>query len=125
MKNIIETSIYLIIITLSCLIFIGFVGMNRSVNTINEVTSYIQDYIEVNGSSERDVDGNYVLDAVTADYINQKVQEHGMTITYDYDAQTDNNVYYIVHVAYKLTMPVLGITKTHTYNAYARAAKAV
>lgn len=125
MKNIIETSIYLIIITLSCLIFIGFVGMNRSVNTINEVTSYIQDYIEVNGSSERDVDGNYVLDAVTADYINQKVQEHGMTITYDYDAQTDNNVYYIVHVAYKLTMPVFGITKTHTYNAYARAVKAV
>ena len=46
MKSIIESSAYCIILVIMCYMAIGFIQMNMDVNKVNEVSKYVQDYME-------------------------------------------------------------------------------
>lgn len=51
MKSIIESSAYCIILVIMCYMAIGFIQMNMDVNKVNEVSKYVQDYMEVHGKA--------------------------------------------------------------------------
>ena len=51
MKSIIESSAYCVILVIMCYMAIGFIQMNMDVNKVNEVSKYVQDYMEVHGKS--------------------------------------------------------------------------
>ena len=50
--------------------------MNMDVNKVNEVSKYVQDYMEVHGKSTGDDAAGYTLDAATLDHINSHVIRH-------------------------------------------------
>lgn len=54
MKNIIETSLYLFLMAFICFISIQFISMNQRVTKINEVSGYIENYIEAKGVCKTD-----------------------------------------------------------------------
>ena len=51
MKSIIESSAYCVILVIMCYMAIGFIQMNMDVNKVNEVSKYVQDYMEVHGKN--------------------------------------------------------------------------
>lgn len=123
MKSTIESSVYCVIIVIACYLFIGFVRMNMDVNKVNEVTKYVQDYMEVHGKSTGDDSTGYALDQTVLDQINAHTGRFGMSATVTYDTATENYVYYKLQVSYGLKMPFLKINSSHTYDAIARTAK--
>ena len=123
MKGVIETGFYCFIIALASTIFLQFIVMNRQVEKVSEVTNYIQDYLEVHGRSTGSDDTGYILNQESIDIINQKAATAGMTVSYGYDTFTDDYVYYLLEVNYKLSMPVFHISKEHPYRALARTVK--
>ena len=100
MKSIIESSAYCIILVIMCYMAIGFIQMNMDVNKVNEVSKYVQDYMEVHGKSR-----------------------YGMTAAVTYDTATSGNVYYKLELKYALKMPFLNLNANHTYDAIARTPK--
>lgn len=58
MKSIIEMSVYIFLMTLMCFVSLQFIKMNQSVSRVNEISSYIESYIEAKGVCETDEDGN-------------------------------------------------------------------
>ena len=79
MKSIIESSAYCVILVIMCYMAIGFIQMNMDVNKVNEVSKYVQDYMEVHGKSTGDDAAGYTLDAATLAHINSHVSRYGMT----------------------------------------------
>ena len=55
MKSIIESSAYCIILVIMCYMAIGFIQMNMDVNKVNEVSKYVQDYMEAVSYTHLDV----------------------------------------------------------------------
>ena len=123
MKSIIERSAYCIILVIMCYMAIGFIQMNIDVNKVNEVSKYVQDYMEVHGKSTGDDAAGYTLDAATLDHINSHVSRYGMTAAVTYDTATSGNVYYKLELKYALKMPFLNLNANHTYDAIARTPK--
>ena len=97
--------------------------MNMDVNKVNEVSKYVQDYMEVHGKSTGDDAAGYTLDAATLDHINSHVSRYGMTAAVTYDTATSGNVYYKLELKYALKMPFLNLNANHTYDAIARTPK--
>ena len=90
---------------------------------VNEVSKYVQDYMEVHGKSTGDDAAGYTLDAATLDHINSHVSRYGMTAAVTYDTATSGNVYYKLELKYALKMPFLNLNANHTYDAIARTPK--
>ena len=106
-----------------CYMAIGFIQMNMDVNKVNEVSKYVQDYMEVHGKSTGDDAAGYTLDAATLDHINSHVSRYGMTAAVTYDTATSGNVYYKLELKYALKMPFLNLNANHTYDSIARTPK--
>ena len=49
MKPILESSIYLIIMAMICMLSIDFVSMNLGISQVVQTEQFIEDYIEING----------------------------------------------------------------------------
>lgn len=58
MKGVLETSLYLIIMAWICVISTQFILMNGKVTKVNEVSTYIENYVEAKGEGDSDA-GNY------------------------------------------------------------------
>ena len=50
MKNIIESSVYLVLMSFICVLSVQFIIINTKVTKVNEVATYIENYIEANGT---------------------------------------------------------------------------
>lgn len=50
MKSVLETSLYLFLMSFICFISIKFIAMNEDVTKVNELASYTENYIEAMGS---------------------------------------------------------------------------
>lgn len=116
MKTILESSIYLIIMVIICLLSIDFISMNMGITQVGQAEQYVEDYIELNGECQ---DGN-VLDAATVEAINKELGKSGMTFTYEYMDSTESHAYYKVQVHYSLRSAFFNLGKTHTFDGIAR-----
>lgn len=117
MKSILETSVYLLVASLICYIGIDFISTNMKVSKINEVTQYMQDYIEVYGEAVVMEDGSYLLDENTFSIIRQKAQQNNMTVSYEYMSKTNEYVYYDLQITYELKMSIFRLRKSYTNNS--------
>lgn len=116
MKVIIESSMYLIIMVLICLISIDFVSMNMGITNVGQLEQYVEDYIELNGVRQTDNS----LDAATVSAINEALKNENVTFTYEYIESTDDYAYYKVQVRYSLRSAMFNLGKTHTFDGIAR-----
>jgi hypothetical protein len=116
MKGIIEASIYLIIMTLICVISVEFIILNRQVSKVNEVSGYIRDYIEVHGTQT----DNQKLDAHTENVLTEYAKENHMSFTYNYEDHTSKYEYYNIQVGYTLEFPLFHIKKEHSCKRLAK-----
>lgn len=116
MKSILESSMYLIIMSLICLFSIDFVSMNMSVSKIGETEQYIEDYIELYGEN---LDNN-TLDEKTVSAINEKLKGTGMTFSYEYMSSTESHAYYDIHLTYNIRSRIFKFQKKHTFDGLAR-----
>lgn len=117
MKSILETSVYLLVASLICYIGIDFISTNMKVSKINEVTQYMQDYIEVYGEAVVMEDGSYLLDENTFSIIRQKAHQNNMTVSYEYMSKTNEYVYYDLQITYELKMSIFRLRKSYTNNS--------
>lgn len=120
MKSILETSVYLLVASLICYIGIDFISTNMRVSKINEVTQYMQDYIEVYGEAEVMEDGSYLLDENTFSVIRQKAQQNNMMVSYEYMSKTNEYVYYDLQITYDLKMSIFRLRKSYANNSIVR-----
>lgn len=116
MKSILESSIYLIIMTLICLFSIDFVAMNMSISRVGETKQYIEDYIELYGENL----DNDTLNEKTVAAINEKLKGTGMTFTYEYMSSTESHAYYNIHLTYSIQSRMFKFQKKHTFDGLAR-----
>lgn len=148
MKNIIETSVYLYILAFICFISVQFIFMNEKVTKVNEVSTYIENYIEAKGICKTDEDGNILyykydensdvvpatVSDVTSDIVTtfpvlpenvenglkQTVNNYGFDVEFTYTDVTQTYVYIEYKITYTLTHEMLDFAKTHTYAGLAR-----
>ena len=138
MKNIIETSVYLYILAFICFISVQFIFMNEKVTKVNEVSTYIENYIEARGICKTDEDGNIlyykydensdVVPATTSPVLpenvenglKQTVNNYGFDVEFTYTDVTQTYVYIEYKITYTLTHEMLDFAKTHTYAGLAR-----
>jgi len=115
-KSILESSIYLIIMSLICLLSIDFVSMNMSVSKVGEIEQYIENYIELYGENQE----NNTLDEATVLAINEKLKGMGMIFTYEYMSSTESHAYYNIYLTYNIKSRVFKFQKKHTFDGLAR-----
>lgn len=125
MKNVIEASIYLIIMTLICYISLDFILMNQRVSKINEVTQYIEDYIEIHGSAkiiaaEDEGSVTYEIDETTLQQLQEHAKENSMEFSYDYENKTSDHVYFNIYLKYTLSTSIFKMQRPHVYHGYGR-----
>lgn len=125
MKMMIETSAYCVIMCIACYLFIGFVQMNQQVNKVQEMTDYVQDYVELHGNSTKTENNQYELETATQAEVDRKTQNMQIQCFFDYDTETQDYIYYHLKVTYCLEMPFLNIRLPHTYDGMARTPKTV
>lgn len=121
MKSIVETSFYLLLLTIICYINIDFVMMNQQVSRVNELEQYIEDYIEVHGS----VHSGNQLDEKTWTAVKQKAADYGMKLTYAHVAATQMYTYFNIQLEYTMKAGLFKMEKTHTYRGLARVGQSV
>jgi uncharacterized protein YxeA len=123
MKSILETSIYLVVMTLICLIGIDFVIMNKQVTKANELVQYAKDYIEIYGQDVRAADGSTAIkmDEHTLQVLSEKAQSNHMMFSYVYEGQTDCYVYWKINMEYQMETLLFHMTKNHAYSCFVRS----
>lgn len=93
MKNIIETSCYLLIMTIICYISLEFIIMNTEIADVGKMQQYVSHYIEIYGKTQKN---NDELDSAVFDTICNAAKDRGMSVTCQYETQTENYKYYRV-----------------------------
>lgn len=122
--------------------------MNEKVTKVNEVSTYIENYIEAKGLCKTDENGNILYykydengdvvpatafdvtsDTVTAfpvlpenveNGLKQTINNYGFDAEFTYTDVTNNYVYIEYRITYTLTHGMLGFAKAHTYAGIAR-----
>ena len=87
MKNIIETSCYLLIMTIICYISLEFIIMNTEIADVGKMQQYVSHYIEIYGKTQKN---NDELDSAVFDTICNAAKDRGMSVTCQYETQTKN-----------------------------------
>lgn len=98
MKNILESSIYLVLMSFICIISVQFIIINTKVSKVNEVATYIENYIEANGTciskqktiKKIDTNGN-IIDGIGDEPVYYKYDNTGKIVeASDADINNDN-----------------------------------
>lgn len=116
MKSVIETSVYLILMTIICVISLDFVNMNRSISKVNEVENYIEDYVAAYGMR----DGDNSLDEATFNSVKNYAAKNGMNVSFVYETETTSYVYYKMALEYEIKSNVFNVNKNYVYNGLVR-----
>ena len=56
MKSVLETSLYLIIMSWMCIISVQFIVMNSKITKVNEISTYIENFVEAKGEGDSNND---------------------------------------------------------------------
>lgn len=148
MKSVIEGSVYLLIMTLFFYSTVQFIVMNEKVTKVNEMSSYVENYVEALGHCKTDEDGNIlyykydesnnlvlanesdiqsdtvktfpVLQEDLVKQLKEAVKKVGFDIDLKYIDKTNTYVYIDYSVTYTLSHPFFGYKKEHTYSGLAR-----
>ena len=111
MKNIIETSCYLLIMTIICYISLEFIIMNTEIADVGKMQQYVSHYIEIYGKTQKN---NDELDSAVFDTIYNAAKDRGMSVTCQYETQTENYKYYRVSVSKNIGIKLMSLNRLYT-----------
>lgn len=111
MKNIIETSCYLLIMTIICYISLEFIIMNTEIADVGKMQQYVSHYIEIYGKTQKN---NDELDSAVFDTIYNAEKDRGMSVTCQYETQTENYKYYRVSVSKNIGIKLMSLNRLYT-----------
>ena len=123
MKSILETSCYLLLMTLICYISVEFVIMNTEVSDIREVQQYAAHFIEIYGKNDNVQEtGNnknsivpeqFNLDTNSYKKLAEYAKREGMRFECSYEAATDEYVYYRICISGNIGVRIFNLEKEY------------
>lgn len=118
MKSVIESSVYLVILSFICIISLDFIAINRKIGKGNELQQYIKDVILINGESK-----NNNIDTNTYNKVNEIAKEHKAKVSVQYYDSVNDSDYYKVKVDYPITSGVFKVNKNCSYSSIVKVSK--
>lgn len=118
MKPILESSIYLIIMAMICMLSIDFVSMNLGISQVVQTEQFIEDYIEIYGTNDEENS----IDKTTVSEMKNYAKSRGFEFSYKYETETADYRYYKIQVKYGVRSRMFNLGKNHTYDGIARIA---
>ena len=110
MKSIIESSVYLIIMSIICIISLDFIFINKSICKGQELQQYIRDTILIYGESS----STHTIDDNTCQKINTLAEQYNSTVDISYFDTVNEHDYFNITIMYPVKS---GIQKNCTYNS--------
>ncbi len=118
MRSVIESSAYVIILTLICYLGIDFIQMNQQITDVHKHIKYIEDYVCIHGQK---VDEQ--LDAQTKTEIQNYLQQKNMQVAFQYTSESSQYYTFQMQVEYHIQSNLFSIQKQHHYNEYVHIEK--
>lgn len=97
MKSVLETSLYLIIMSWMCIISVQFIVMNSKITKVNEISTYIENFVEAKGegNSTNDSYPTYTYKNVVKVKLTSYKKNNEDLIAYTFrDEETKKQYYY-------------------------------
>ena len=113
MKSIIESSVYLIIMSIICIISLDFIFMNKSICKGQELQQYIRDTILIYGESS----STHTIDDNTCQKINTLAEQYNSTVDISYFDTVNEHDYFNITIMYPVKSGIFKIQKDCTYNS--------
>ena len=113
MKSIIESSIYLIIMALICIISLDFIFINKSICRGQELQQYIKDTILIYAEST----DTHSIDTPTCQKINDLASQYNSTIEVEYFDTVTEYDYFNITVLYPVKSGIFNIEKICSYSS--------
>ena len=112
MKSIIESSVYLIIMSIICIISLDFIFINKSICKGQELQQYIRDTILIYGESS-----THTIDDNTCQKINTLAEQYNSTVDISYFDTVNEHDYFNITIMYPVKSGIFNIQKDCTYNS--------
>ena len=113
MKSIIESSVYLVIMALICIISLDFIFINKSICKGQELQQYIKDTITIYADSSPSHD----IDNLTYHKINNLAMQYNSSIDLEYFDTVNNYDYYNVTIMYPVKSGIFNIKKMCSFSS--------
>ncbi len=113
MKSIIESSVYLVIMALICIISLDFIFINKSICKGQELQQYIKDTITIHANSSPSHD----IDNLTYHKINNLAMQYNSSIDLEYFDTVNNYDYYNVTIMYPVKSGIFNIEKMCSFSS--------
>ncbi len=113
MKSIIESSVYLLIMAIICIISIDFISINKSICKGQQLQQYVKDTILIYGYSSE----NHNIDSNTYQKINNLADKYDSNIDMTYFDTVNDNDYFNVNIRYPVNSGIFNIKKICSYNS--------
>lgn len=128
MKGILESSCYLLLMTIICYISLEFVMMNTRVSDIRSVQQYAAHFIEMYGRAESageiladsQDDNIHKLDGNTYKKLEEYVGNEDMRFECSYVNKTEDYVYYRVCISGNIGVRLFNLEKEYTAESLVR-----
>lgn len=119
MKSILETSIYLIVMSFISLISLDFISMNTRVSKVNELAQYTRDVAQIYGESSEE----HILDNDTIDMIQNHLSPFDVAFSYSYFQSSDTYDYYRFRLDYSMKSRIFAIDRKQYCTGIIRTAR--
>ena len=113
MKSIIESSIYLIIMSIICILSLDFIFINKSICKGQELQQYVRDTILIYAEST----DSHNIDNNTAQQITSLSRQYNSTINIQYFDTVYNRDYYNITILYPVRSGIFHLEKICTYQS--------
>lgn len=113
MKSIIESSVYLLIMAIICIISIDFISINKSICKGQELQQYVKDTVLIYGSSSE----THNIDNYTYQKVNNLADKYNSIIEITYFDTVNENDYFNVNIKYPVKSGIFNIKKMCSYNS--------
>ncbi len=109
MKSIIESSVYLIIMSIICIISLDFIFINKSICKGQELQQYIRDTILIYGESS----STHTIDDNTCQKINTLAEQYNSTVDISYFDTVNEHDYFNITIMYPVKSGIFNIKGLH------------
>lgn len=113
MKSIIESSVYLVIMALICIISLDFIFINKSICKGQELQQYIKDTMTIYADSS----SSHNIDNSTYEKVNSLAMQYNSSIDIAYFDTVNNYDYYNITIMYPVKSGIFNIEKLCSFSS--------
>lgn len=113
MKSIIESSVYLVIMALICIISLDFIFINKSICKGQELQQYIKDTMTIYAESSSSHD----IDSSAYEKVNSLAIQYNSSVDISYFDTVSNYDYYNITIMYPVKSGIFNIEKMCSFSS--------